>query len=281
MTRSGRAAGRRRASSSGLSPLRLATAGSTFASSARRSAIVRPGASRAKTETLRIDGRVLGSSVGNDGEPELRARLEAEAGWHDADDGVVRVAQLHVGTDHARVLAELRLPELVAQHRRERDAESVVLRGESSADHGRTPSSANTLGETTPPLTSIASPFRVSDFPPLVYAATTSTDRNAECAAPARTSRRRRCTRLDTAGCSRRRDRSAFRRSRRGDRRRRTAAARRRTASMTLKAATLAPMAIASDPTAVTRNPGLRSSDRSANRSSCGIETMRLESDPV
>jgi hypothetical protein len=48
-------------------PAPAATAGSTFASSARRSAIVRPGASRANAVTVRIDGRVLGSSVGTGG----------------------------------------------------------------------------------------------------------------------------------------------------------------------------------------------------------------------
>jgi hypothetical protein len=41
--------------------------GSTLASSARNCSDVRPGASRPKTVTERIDGNVLGSSVGSTG----------------------------------------------------------------------------------------------------------------------------------------------------------------------------------------------------------------------
>jgi hypothetical protein len=46
----------------------------------------------------------------------------------------VRVAQLHVAANDARILSELRFPQLVTQHRRERNTEPVVLRGESAAD---------------------------------------------------------------------------------------------------------------------------------------------------
>src|SRR6476660_6373431 len=47
----------------------------------------------------------------------------------------MRVAQLHVRSDDSGILAELGLPELVAEDRRERNAEPVVVGREPSSDH--------------------------------------------------------------------------------------------------------------------------------------------------
>jgi hypothetical protein len=73
---------------------------------------------------------VLRTREGRDGDVGDRGTVVIHAGetlWSDADDGAAHVLHLQRAIEHVRAAAELRLPELVAEHNDVGAARRTVL----------------------------------------------------------------------------------------------------------------------------------------------------------